>query len=346
MLAVGLTLTESGFIFVLIPIVGCIGSPLAGILADKLGDYKKVVILLILLAGASHAALGFAVPVYSVRNVTTSLNTSEVLVTFPCRNTSFQEENKYNASQYGFLRSNTTKPTIILSGCEYLCATEKSVPELCFLSSRNSGCVRWENPNNSSLNELFSNLNPETTSSVSFTGKSSCDNVDFCQMKCRGQLSEQINFNHTEKIVSGDRLITFALYTLFRVIGAMAVSSVMQLIDASTLLMSRQHHGDFGIQRTFGLFGSLLMPPLTGYLIEVASKATGRQDYSPAFYLFCSMFTLGAILTWLMDLEIKPPAKQIWTTVGKLLKNVKVFSFVLVMFLVGCCFGALEKYVF
>ncbi|XP_055331630.1 uncharacterized protein LOC129583722 [Paramacrobiotus metropolitanus] len=360
MLAIGLTLTESGIIFVLIPIVGCIGSPTAGFLADKLGDYKKVVIALIFFSIISHALLGFAVPRYSsaitARRLT--LNASEASIELSCSGIFLRipqnaEENPHPES---YASLNITK--IPLNNCIHPVVGTR----FCFRSDISEHCIAPK-----MLSSFFLTIERQnfTKTTLSLTDKMfrihvknfsmvSAGLININSFRCEKPLNtssvcpitNHLNLSENVLLTSGNHLLTFVLYIVFRVIGATCVSSTMQLLDASTLLMAKQHKGDFGIQRTFGLFGSLLMPPLTGYLIDVASKNRGYQDYSPAYYLFCAMYFLSAILTCFMDLEVKPPAQRIWKTVGKMMRIPKISAFIIVMFLVGCCFGALENYLF
>ena len=54
----------------------------------------------------------------------------------------------------------------------------------------------------------------------------------------------------------------------------------------------------------------------------------------------------GHTMTLAMDFKIKPPAKNVLRAIFGLLKNAKISSFIFVIFVIGCCFGALENYLF
>ena len=349
----GLTLTESGIIFALIPVFGSLGNPLAGFLADKLGNYKKVVISFILLSVVCHAVLGFAVPAYSNKIVATSTDLIPSGLSFDLKCSENISALYFSLENDGINDSCTIKvrhnssSQIRIDFCTKDCSADQ---EVCTVLNQTIKCLSWRDLTGGALPPIppltrMANSTFWVSNDTNFLSCLTKGPHPDCAIKCQTTVSDGFYFTCNDTVITGNRLTTFFLYTIFRVIGAMAVSSVMMLIDSATILMVKEHKGDFGMNRAFGLIGNLAFPPLGGYLIGVATAANHQrqQDYSPIFYLFCSMFTVGAVIVWLMDLHIKPPGKEIWSTVWKLLHNVKVSSFVIVVFLLGCYYGILEK---
>ena len=93
----------------------------------------------------------------------------------------------------------------------------------------------------------------------------------------------------------------------------------------------------------FSLIGVAVLPPVSGYLVGLYSEYRGTADYSPTFLTFGIMHTISLVITCFMTLSLRNAAQNIVKNMGKMLKNPKVFVFVVMMFLSGCAWGFLEK---
>ena len=148
---------------------------------------------------------------------------------------------------------------------------------------------------------------------------------------------------HCKEPNSESRIKALALYVTFRYLGGIAVSTVIPILDAVAYQMADDLDGDLGIQRMFSLFGLVAVPPLSGFLIGLATRKNGFPDYSPAFFIFGAMNLAAIIVLACMQVNIRMPAVDIMKNVGKILRNPKVFIFIIMMFLSGCAWGFLEK---
>ena len=351
-LSLGLTLTESGLVFGLIPIFGCFGSPLAGFLADKLGDSKKVLISFILITITSNTLLGFANPIYS-RKITTTKHHLD--------NASYQIS--HTADNEGIFVD-----IYVQVGAPNRDKTCEIEIQDDWNSTRNENlcqdeCQAWNYSGgiNQEGFRMRRNFISEVPAKIQFGWNRLNfrffikDNNVFsqhnytenpirnCVIKCKLQ-EKNVSFTCKDEAIIGNRVVTFTCYAALRVIGAVAAACAMSLITVATVQIVHREKADYGFHQLFTVAGGL-SPPLGGYLYGLATAASGKQNFAPIFIVFGIMWTLGAILCWFMDFNLKPPEKQIWWNIWQLLKNVKVASYVFVMFLIGCFYGILEKYV-
>ncbi|GAU94261.1 hypothetical protein RvY_06070 [Ramazzottius varieornatus] len=172
-------------------------------------------------------------------------------------------------------------------------------------------------------------------------------NKTTCSVTCG--LSDSQNHLSCQEVVTtayGDRLTTLALYFTFRFLSFTAIRVVFPLSDAAILEIAKEHKGDFGIQRLFASVGFVVVPPLSGYLIGLASRRNGYADYSPAFYIFAGMNIAATLLMVFMRITVRKPQTNIWGTMGKAVKNPNVFAFIVAIFFSGCAFGILINYLF
>ncbi|OQV23642.1 putative Major facilitator superfamily domain-containing protein 6 [Hypsibius exemplaris] len=364
MLSIGLTLTESGIIYALIPVVGLFGQPLAGFLADKLGDSRKVAITFIMLGAVFNGLLCFTIPKYSKTVIKTPHDITGQSFRFVCTKNvadqtvgltlllpptyKFPQADKCSLvvqSQFQQFNPNTDDTARCYESCEESSMilnrttfdNSTSFWTLPNLKSPTKNDTSWslENPWNVVA------LNPEKNGDSHF---STCP-FEACVISCQ-LLPLNVSVVCHKDLVVGSHLLTFILYTAFRVLGAMAGASGMMLITSAAVQMVKKEQADYGFHQAFNVLGGIVSPPFGGYLVGVASAAKGQQDYSPIFIVFIALWTLGAILMWFMDFQLKPPAKKIWTNIGILIKNPRISAYVTVMFLIGAFYGILENYLF
>ena len=74
----------------------------------------------------------------------------------------------------------------------------------------------------------------------------------------------------------------------------------------------KQLGGDYGLQKLFGTFGAIIWGPVSGQIIDMASSATGTENYEPIFYTFFIMRLISAALILKLNLSFKKPAKKVF----------------------------------
>ncbi|OWA55007.1 hypothetical protein BV898_19392 [Hypsibius exemplaris] len=128
---------------------------------------------------------------------------------------------------------------------------------------------------------------------------------------------------------------------VFRVISSIALASVFPLLDAATIQMTIDHHGDIGRVKMYSLLAICVWPPLSGVMIDKLG-----MGFAPAFYVYGILHVASVVVVLLMSLNVKLPAENIWSHVGVLLKNPKVAVFVIVFFFIASAWGVLDSFLF
>ena len=139
--------------------------------------------------------------------------------------------------------------------------------------------------------------------------------------------------------------LTFWLYLIIRLIHAVFGSASAFLFEGASLVLVNEVRGDFGFQKMFGFIGLALFSPISGVLIDYFSTDSSvhentrylilhifnhlyliyffKFDFTirPAFYLYAGFFGVATIGMLTIDLNFKPPAKNLIKDVKSLLKN-------------------------
>ncbi|XP_055356213.1 uncharacterized protein LOC129601438 [Paramacrobiotus metropolitanus] len=355
MKSLGISVTEIAVIMLLVPILSSIGPTLAGALADRLGNYKIVLVSFTLVSTFLHACMWFFVPAYGSHTIITMGNhplSSDFVMHLPCNNDYVHFDYTGVRAPQGFLPNNASiRPQILFYKCSTNCA-KLSVDAVCLFDSRNVSNLRCQpliGEHVLVLNDAIDDLS-NTTFQMKNT-KSRCYNqfpawnvtVTDCSITCKIELQ---NHTITTQIPYGDRVTTLALYLTFRFLSMTAFRGINPILDAAVLEYSKQHGADFGIQRLFASVGSVVIPPLSGWLTGLASTHCACPDYGPAFYLFAGMNLMAAVLICKMDIKVKQPQTQILRTMGIVLRNPNVTAFLVVVFFCGCGWGIILNYMF
>lgn len=164
-----------------------------------------------------------------------------------------------------------------------------------------------------------------------------------CSVSCEASSGNNLECMETTFVGKGSRLATIASYFTWRFLSFTAMRVVFPLSDAAVLEIAKQNNGDFGIQRLFSSVGFCLVPPLSGWLIDVATARSKYPDYSPAFYIFGILSLLSALLMICMPFGARKPQADIWRSMLQVIKNPNVLAFTVAIFFSGMAFGVLVK---
>ena len=87
----------------------------------------------------------------------------------------------------------------------------------------------------------------------------------------------------------------------------------------------KQMGGDYGLQKLFGTFGAIIWGPTSGQIIDMASSASGGENYAPVFYMFFIMRMICSLLILKLNLSFKKPAKKIFKVNYIVLYHIRLF---------------------
>ena len=135
--------------------------------------------------------------------------------------------------------------------------------------------------------------------------------------------------------VEFDPQLTFWVYLLLRASFGLLLGGAMVLFEGAALAVVMQYKGDLGLQRAFGVAGIMIFSPISGALIDHFSVGRDIPDYRPAFYLYAVLISIAAVGVLMVDLDFKPPAKNLLKDIRSLLKNAELVVFFVVVLLSG-----------
>ena len=110
----------------------------------------------------------------------------------------------------------------------------------------------------------------------------------------------------------GDAATTFWIYFIIRIIATICTSSCFSLLDATVLaVVKRSGTAEYGKERIWSIFGLALTSPIAGILVDRISKLKKYTDYSPAFYLSNALLLCNIISYFLIKLKVEKPGKDV-----------------------------------
>ncbi|XP_071542622.1 major facilitator superfamily domain-containing protein 6-like [Panulirus ornatus] len=150
---------------------------------------------------------------------------------------------------------------------------------------------------------------------------------------------------HHADIIGAENL-SFWTYLFARSILNGALNAAFALFEGATLSLLKKHGGDYGLQRIWGYIGCMVFTPLSGWLIDTMSYGVSSPDYRPAFYLFVGLQGLAGLVALSVDLKFKTPSEQVIKNIWLLMHKPEVIMLFLAMMLAGAFFGFLEAFLF
>ncbi|XP_012220725.2 uncharacterized protein [Linepithema humile] len=140
--------------------------------------------------------------------------------------------------------------------------------------------------------------------------------------------------------------LTFWVYLIIRVFISIIGGTTFAMFEGAVIAILREQDADYGLQRIYGSLGGMISSPLSGLLIDYASRDKGYTDFRPAFYLYTALKLASAVLMLLINLEFKPPAKNVVRDVFTVLKNIEIAALFLACFVLGTAWGYIEAFLF
>ncbi|XP_065567359.1 uncharacterized protein LOC136031641 isoform X3 [Artemia franciscana] len=309
---IGLNIEEIGIISACLPFAALVGAPIAGMLSDKLGQYRYVLIGTLICAIISQTCTLFA----DARTPDTfeSYNSSAILY------------NSNNKTQLRIIASNWnfTKP---------LSTVRFTIPN----SNNSYGCVATEKPINFNVIEekgltLFGNADVNLTRCTSQT------EVEIIALEF---VDIQRDIEHRYIHLQG-----FWMFFIIRVIANAMTSSCFVLFDAIVLSMVKEHNGDYGKQRFFSMLGLGSISPLSGVLVDWFSSIKGSRDYSVIFYFSDVFLFIVILLVWKLDVKAEKTQGSFFKNLQKLITIPEIPVFLFFMVLLGSNWGLTDSYLF
>ncbi|XP_077298637.1 uncharacterized protein LOC143919921 [Arctopsyche grandis] len=170
--------------------------------------------------------------------------------------------------------------------------------------------------------------------------------LDECTAKCLVTAPrEQLCSNKNEEIDINVQL-TFWSYLTGRVFLSIISSTGAVMFEGAVIALLREYGGDYGLQKLYGIVGAMISSPLSGILIDYISRDKDYKDFRPAIILYAVLKVLCAFLMLTINLEFKPPAKNLMSDVISVLKHFEIIVLFVAVFILGMAWGYIESFLF
>ncbi|XP_076055133.1 uncharacterized protein LOC143033512 [Oratosquilla oratoria] len=350
MRSIGILQEEMAYIYSFTPVLGVLVPPLCGMIADRVGNFKMMMSVVMLAAGLS-APLYLAVPTARiVHDMPEKLPFS-----LTCSMTPGQPPALMLQTPYECDLQNKTKE-IILSvnncspcGSNQLC-TKESVSNACpeplksFAAKEIKASVlhavvkEKANPNHA-----FLKVEDSTCPDIGVQGDTQGQD---CAFTCQVVTNMTALCKNKESLEPVDPPKSVFIYLIMRVIQYSLLTMTLTLFTGAVMAVLTEKNGDFGLQRLYSNIACIIMAPISGALIDYASEVNGYPDFRPAILMHLCLLLVSSILNLNIDLEFKKPNSNIIHDCKILLKDPEIVVFLIVMIASGMCFGILETFLF
>ncbi|XP_035219871.1 uncharacterized protein LOC118192957 isoform X2 [Stegodyphus dumicola] len=320
----GLALTELSTIYMIAPIAQFLGTTLSGIVADKLGRSKPV-----LVGNLTIALLVVAGMLMLPRLNPESCNPQPL--NLKCH---YQEFDRLIARSICDIENDIIEAT----SCSVHCP--ENVTQYC--SGQNLICEVLTS------NEEFENFSLSIHLNGTFNRKQKCFynvhalthknttyswcNVPhkmYCKITCTYFLEEKCNRE------GGSRGKYLIAHMVLFILYLTTVTTCYRIFDVTVMSLVKEYKSDYGRERFFSILGILIFTPLAGYIVDASTAVGSEKNYATAFYFFIGMGILTLALIYKLKVRINPPGEQMWRKTLNLLKSVDVISFMCILFVLG-----------
>ncbi|KAG8195952.1 hypothetical protein JTE90_028926 [Oedothorax gibbosus] len=323
----GLTVEETAVVYTLLPITQFLSAPIAGFIGDRLGKYRDVLLLSIVMTIILATALLYVPPV-SVNDLHETVS-----ATFMCDGSHSLDAQCSNLRKIENMTTNATRI------CQFSCSDfEVDKYWNITINSISSNLCTYD----SSL----SNLNNETIPLCSIIPSNIRSN---CSIICTEKSSEYVHVVTPEEARSRRR-ITFCLYSALRIVYNIFSAIGFTLVNSSAIALTEtsDESGEYGRQRLWAMVAMAIFSPLAGILVDVMSTDT-VINYAPAFHTHNILALLTCIAVWYLDFEMEDaPASYMETfkNFWKIVRSPSIFFLLIVVFWLGTMWGFLESFLF
>ncbi|XP_068626476.1 uncharacterized protein [Battus philenor] len=167
-----------------------------------------------------------------------------------------------------------------------------------------------------------------------------------CSSACAALTPRNNLCENFQQRIELDPVFTFWAYMAVRVFIGIIGGTAFAMFEGAVIAIIREQRADYGLQRVYGSIGGMISSPLSGLLIDYASRGKGYTDFRPAFYLYAVLKVLSGVLMLSIDLEFKQPAQNLLEDVITVFRNVEIVALFIACFIMGTAWGYIESFLF
>lgn len=115
----------------------------------------------------------------------------------------------------------------------------------------------------------------------SYTDAQPYKNLDLgsCAPRCIVTTPRAMVCSNQNKVIELDMQLTFWTYLLVRVFIGIVSGTAFSMFEGAVIAILREHKADYGLQRIYATIGGMISSPLSGWLIDYASRGKGYTDF-------------------------------------------------------------------
>ena len=130
--------------------------------------------------------------------------------------------------------------------------------------------------------------------------------------------------------------ILVILYAFFAFSFLTFWSTAHRLMDVITMSLVKEHGSSFEHERIFAMISETTVSIMVSFGMDLFDSYTISQNKYDIVYWTCAvLMTLAVITTCSIKAKIDPPCKQLTAKALKIVKNMDIFVFLVVMFIAG-----------
>ncbi|KAJ8918772.1 hypothetical protein NQ315_015092 [Exocentrus adspersus] len=167
-----------------------------------------------------------------------------------------------------------------------------------------------------------------------------------CSSRCIATAPRKQICSNSKTTIEQDMRITFWSYLFVRVFVGIVSGTSFAMFEGAVIAILREHKADYGLQRIYATIGGMISSPISGWMIDFASKGKGYTDFRPIFFLYAALKILSGILMLFINLEFKKAATSVITDVLTVLKKIELITLFISCLVLGCAWGFIESFLF
>nr|XP_033331623.1 uncharacterized protein LOC117223459 [Megalopta genalis] len=169
---------------------------------------------------------------------------------------------------------------------------------------------------------------------------------DDCHKRCIATAPRKEVCSNKDMELEFNVRLTFWLYFVIRVFIGVIGGTTFAMFEGAVIAILREQKADYGLQRIYGSIGGMISSPLSGLLIDYASRDKSYTDFRPAFYLYAALKLMSGVLMLAINLEFKSPSTDVIRDVFTVLRNIEAAALFIACFILGTAWGYIESFLF
>lgn len=349
----GLTPTETGIIYGVMPFIGFFVRPLFGALADKTQRHKFLLMACTLITGVLYCTL-LLTPKNEVKKVpaTATLHCGDNYKDAylqDCNRTltryHSEEECTGEETLDAFIK-HVSKPNANTTLCQMRC--REIVLDKDDGTDTVNATIKVQMQTRILTRSTFTNIKVPNCHSYRFQNLSFEDplsNEMFCETPLDSECEVICNDRKFERSCGHDTFgKTFWIFFLIFLVGNISFSPVLSLVDAIAYKLLGEMRNYWGRQRLWGTAGFALFAIGSGVATFLLSTEEADLNYTPCFILFLGLTCATCIVTFFLKLSDSAHGDQIIKDIFPLLKSFRIAVFLTLVTSFGIMDAVIEAF--